>query len=106
MYAYSTYIQGTLTMPRTASRPDRINLRLSREAKQKLARAAAYSEKTLTDFVIDVALQKADAIVRKQEVITLTTAEWDRFQAMLLDPQEPNARLERALAEHARVVRR
>jgi uncharacterized protein (DUF1778 family) len=93
-------------MPRAAGRPDRINLRLSGEAKRKLERAAAYSDKTLTDFVIDVALQKADAIVRKQEVITLTPAEWGRFQAMLLDPPEPNARLKRAFAEHARVVRR
>jgi uncharacterized protein (DUF1778 family) len=92
-------------MPRTAGRFIRINLRLSGEAKRKLERAAAYSGKTLTDFVIDVALQKADAIARKQEVITLTRAELDRFQAML-DPPEPNARLKRAFAEHARVVRR
>jgi uncharacterized protein (DUF1778 family) len=93
-------------MPRTAQRSDRINLRLSRGAKRKLERAAAYSEKTLTDFVIDVALQKADAIVRKNEVITLTPAEWQQFQSMLLDPPEPNKRLRRAIAAHARVVRR
>lgn len=93
-------------MPRTARRPDRINLRLSRDAKRKLERAAAYTEKTLTDFVIDVALQKADSIVRKNEVITLTPAEWERFQSMLLDPPGPNKRLKRAFAEHARVVRR
>lgn len=93
-------------MPRTAHRPDRINLRLSRIAKRKLERAAAYSDKTLTDFVIDVALQRADAIVRKNDVITLTPAEWERFQDVLLNPPEPNKRLKKALAEHARVVRR
>jgi uncharacterized protein (DUF1778 family) len=92
-------------MPRTARRPDRINLRLSPDAKRKLERAAAYSEKTLTDFVIDVALQKADAIVRKNEVITLTPSEWNRFQDMLLNPSRPNKRLKKALAEHTRVVR-
>jgi uncharacterized protein (DUF1778 family) len=93
-------------VPRTAGRPDRISLRLGRDAKRKLERAAAYSDKTLTDFVIDVALQKADAIVRRHEVITLTRAEWERFQAMLLEPPEPNKRLKKAFAEHARVVRR
>jgi uncharacterized protein (DUF1778 family) len=93
-------------MPRTAQRPDRINLRLGRNAKRKLERAAAYSDKTLTDFVIDVALQRADAIVRKNEVITLTRTEWDRFQDLLLNPPEPNKRLKKAFAEHARVVRR
>jgi uncharacterized protein (DUF1778 family) len=93
-------------MPRTAQRPDRISLRLGRDAKRKLERAAAYSDKTLTNFVIDVALQRAEAIVRQHEVITLTRAEWDRFQQMLLDPPEPNKRLKRAFAEHMRVVRR
>ena len=93
-------------MPRAARSPDRINLRLSREAKRKLERAAAYTDKTLTDFVVDVALQKADSIVRKHEVITLTTDEWERFRKLLLDPPEPNKRLKRAFAEHARVVHR
>jgi uncharacterized protein (DUF1778 family) len=72
---------------------------------RRRSRATSDSDKTLTDFVIDVALQKADAIVRKNEVITLTPAEWERFQAMLLDPPEPNRRLRRAFAEHARIVR-
>jgi uncharacterized protein (DUF1778 family) len=58
-----------MVMPRTAQRPDRISLRLSPQAKRKIERAAAYSDKTLTDFVVDVALQKADAIVREHEVI-------------------------------------
>ena len=89
-----------------AQRSDRINLRVTRAAKRKLERPAAYSEKSVTEFVIDVALRKADAIVRKNEIISLTPSEWDRFQAMLFDPPEPNRRLKRALAEHARVVRR
>jgi uncharacterized protein (DUF1778 family) len=93
-------------MPRAAQRSDRISLRLRRDAKRKLERAAAYSDKTLTDFVIDVALQEADAIVRRHEVITLTRAEWERFQEMLLDPPQPNKRLKKAFAEHTRVVRR
>jgi len=102
-----TYVSvESFAMPRAAQRPDRISLRLGRDAKRKLERAAAYSDKTLTDFVIDVALRSADAIVRKNEVITLTRAEWDRFQELLLNPPEPNKRLKQAFAEHARVVRR
>lgn len=93
-------------MLRTARRPDRINLRLNRDAKRTIERAAAYSDKTLTDFVVDAALQTAEAVVRKKEVVTLTADEWDRFQAMLLNPPSPNKRLRRAFSEHARVVRR
>lgn len=91
-------------MPRTAQRQERISLRLSPQSKRKLERAAAYSDKTLTDFVVDVALQKAEAVVREHEVITLTPEEWERFQEMLLNPPEPNEKLKKALAEHSRIV--
>jgi len=92
-------------MPRTAQRPERISLRVSADAKRKLERAAACAEKTLTDFVVDVALTEAEAITRAHDVITLTPDEWARFEDMLLHPSEPNARLRRALAEHDRLVR-
>ncbi|HEV8014250.1 MAG TPA: DUF1778 domain-containing protein [Stellaceae bacterium] len=92
-------------MPKTAQREERISLRVSAQSKAKLERAAAYADKTLTDFVIDVALQKADSVVREQEVITLSPAGWEEFQRMLLHPPEPNKRLQKAFAERARVVR-
>jgi uncharacterized protein (DUF1778 family) len=92
-------------MPRTAQRHARISLRVSPQSKHKLERAAAYADKTLTDFVIDVALQKADAVVREHEVIALTTDEWQRFQRLLLNPPAPSKRLKKAFAAHARAVR-
>jgi uncharacterized protein (DUF1778 family) len=93
-------------MPRPARHPDRISLRLSRQSKRKLERAAAYSDKTLTDFVIGTALREADTIVRSREVITLTADEWERFQDLVLNPPPPNRRLKRAFADHARIVKR
>lgn len=92
-------------MPRAAQRQERISLRLSLQSKRKLERAAAYADKTLTDFVVDVALQKADAVVHEHEVIALTTDEWQRFQKLLLNPPAPNKRLRNAFAAHARAVR-
>ena len=93
-------------MPRTATRPDRISLRVSPRAKRTLERAAAYSDKTLTDFITEVAVERAEAVVREQEIITLTPEAWEQFREMLLNPPEPNEKLKEALAEHARVVRR
>ncbi len=93
-------------MPRVAQRPERISLRLSRAAKRKLERAAAHADKTLTDFVVEVALAEAEAIARAHDVITLTAEEWARFENLLLHPARPNARLTRALAAHDRIVRR
>lgn len=93
-------------MPRALQRPERISLRVSVDAKRKLEHAAACVEKTLTDFVVDVALGEAEAVTRVHDVITLSPEEWARFEDMLLQPATPNARLTRALAEHDRVVRR
>jgi len=104
-YIFKASIGATI-MPRTAQRQERISIRLSPQSKRKLERAAAYADKTLTDFVVDVALQKADAVVREHEVISLNAEEWERFQELLLNPPEPNEKLQRALEEHARIVRR
>jgi len=91
-------------MSRVAQRQERLSLRLSPESKQTLERAAAYLDKSLTDFVIDVALRQAEQVVRTHDSIVLTSEEWTRFQTMLLDPPQPNIRLQQALDEHARIV--
>ncbi|MBI5164290.1 MAG: DUF1778 domain-containing protein [Magnetospirillum sp.] len=93
-------------MPRVAQRQDRISIRLSPQSKRMLERAAAYSEKTLTDFMVDVALQKADAVVREHEVVTLDAAAFQRFQDLLLDPPAPNRTLTEAFAWYAKVTGR
>lgn len=91
-------------MPRPAQRHDRISLRLSPQSKRTLERAAAYLDKTLTDFVVDVALDKAETVVREHEVVSLTAEEWERFRDLLLNPPEPSDKLKRALAERDRIV--
>jgi uncharacterized protein (DUF1778 family) len=83
-----------------------ISLHVSRAAKRTLELAAAHSGRTLSGFVIEVALREAESIVGRKEVITLTPDEWERFQTMLLDPPAPNKRLKRAFAAHARIVQR
>lgn len=92
-------------MPRAAQRQDRLSLRLSPQSKQILERAAGYLDKTLTDFVVDVAVRQAEQVVSEHESIVLTREEWTRFQTMLLDPPEPNARLQQVLEAHTRIVR-
>lgn len=91
-------------MPRVARRTDRISLRVSPEAKRRLEQAATYSRKSLTDFIADIALERAEAISRERELITLAPEEWRRFEALLLDPPKTVRRLKTALAEHERVV--
>jgi uncharacterized protein (DUF1778 family) len=93
-------------MPRTATRQDRIHLRVSPRAKRMMERAAAYSDKTLTDFITEAAKEKAEAVVREKEVITLTPDAWEEFCRLLLGPPEPNEALKKAVAESRRIFAR
>jgi uncharacterized protein (DUF1778 family) len=79
-------------------------LRVSPRLKSTIERAAAYSDKTLTDFITEAAAERAEAVLRAQETITLSAEDWEAFQEMILNPPEPNEALKRALAEGARVV--
>lgn len=87
-------------MPRTATRQDRIHLRVNPQAKRTMERAAAYSDKTLTDFITEAAAEKAEAVVRAQEAITLTPEAWEEFRR-LLDPPEPNDKIKEVEARTA-----
>jgi len=69
---------------------ERLSLRLDGPAKRKLERAAAYSNTSMTKFVLESALIHADEIVQKHERITLPTEDWDVFFDALLNPPEPN----------------
>lgn len=91
-------------MPRTATRQDRIHLRVSSKAKRTMERAAAYADKTLTDYITDIAVAHSEALVREHETITLSAQDWELFQEMILNPPEPNEELKRALAEGAQIA--
>ena len=91
-------------MPRTAQRHERINLRLSRNAKRKLEHAAAYSDKTLTDFVIASAHDAAVRTIDEMEIIRLRAADSRAFAEALLNPRQPPAELRAAAQRYRKMV--
>lgn len=74
----------------------RMHLRLDPRAKRKLARAAALTSSTVSDFVLSNALAAAERVIEAHEVVTLPAPDWDRFYDALLHPPAPNARLKAA----------
>ena len=83
----------------------RMHIRLDSLSKQKLERAAAYTHKSLSEFVLGEALQAADEVIHERETISLTQTDWGVFLDALENPPKPNAKLKRAFAEHKRRVR-
>ena len=85
---------------------ERMHIRLDAHSKQKLERAATYAHKSLSEFVLGEALHAADELIQEHETLVLNESDWGVFLDALENPPKPNARLERAFAEHRKRVRR
>ena len=85
---------------------ERMHIRVDTLAKQKLERAAAYAQKSLSEFVLGEALSAADEVIHEHETLTLTRADWEVFLDALENPPKPNVNLKQAFAEHQQRVKR
>jgi uncharacterized protein (DUF1778 family) len=75
----------------------RFEARITEEQKALFLRAAAYGgHRTLTEFIISSAQEKADALIREHEILHLTAEDRRIFVDALLHPPEPNEKLRRA----------
>ena len=89
------------------ARTERINLRLSETAKQRIERAASVEGKTVSAFIVASALEYANKTIDRHETMSLAREDAIRFFHALDNPPPPNNRLQTALDEHDwRVVSR
>ncbi len=83
-----------------------IDLRTTAEIKERLARAAALTGRTISSFLISAALERANRVIAGEQTITLSQRDWDRLMAVLDNPPPPNAALKKAMKEHLALKRR
>ena len=57
-----------------------------------------HRHKTLSQFVLGTALEEAERVIRENEVVTLSGADWQVFYDALTNPPAPNAALRKAYA--------
>ncbi len=82
------------------AKDERLQVRLNAEAKTVLQRAANYSHKTVSQFVLTTALAEAEKVIRENEVVALSAADWKVFYDALNNPPAPNAALRKAFAKY------
>ena len=87
-------------MGTTATKSERVSLRIDADGKRTLERAASYSGSSLSDFVITRALAAAHEVIQARERVALSGRDWDAFLEALTNPPAPDAKLERALRRH------
>ena len=78
---------------------EKLDLRLTRAAKETLQAAALAANKSVSEFVLETALNEASERLADRSVFTLDDKKWDAFIAALDAPPRRHARLERLFRE-------
>lgn len=87
------------------TKQERMHIRLDANLKRKLERAASYTHKTVSDFVLGQALLSAEKIIQAHESLILTARDWEVFMDALDNPPPPNERLRKAFALHKQYIK-
>lgn len=82
-----------------AIRSEKLDLRLTPDAKRMLNAAARASRRSVSDFVLESALSRAHERLPDRQYFGLDAAGWQAFLAALDAPARPLPRLQRLLAE-------
>ena len=88
-------------MTARSARSEKLDLRLSPEAKQKLRAAASASHRSISDFVLESALARADETLTDRRHFGLDAETWQAFLTALDAPVRKLPRLRRLLTSRS-----
>ena len=83
----------------TTLRSEKLDLRLTPAAKRMLHAAAAAERRSVSEFVLDSALSRAEETLADRRFFGLDAERWEAFLAALDAPPRSLPRLERLFAE-------
>ena len=84
-------------MPVVAQAHERIDLRTSPEIKELIVRAASAAGMSVSAFLLGTAQERAKQILAEQEMITLTSRDWNAFAKALDNADKPKPKLSAAM---------
>lgn len=82
----------------------RIPARMPTAVYERLVEAAGAVGATLNQFLVSAALEKADAILERERIIKLSTADAETIFALMENPPEPNEYLQNAMKRHKEIL--
>jgi uncharacterized protein (DUF1778 family) len=87
-------------MSAAAPAHERIDLRTSPEIKELIVRAASTAGMSVSAFLLGTAQERAKQILAENEMITLTSRDWNAFAKALDNADKPRPKLSAALKRH------
>jgi uncharacterized protein (DUF1778 family) len=86
-------------VPNAQTRTEKIDLRLTPSAKRALQIAANVSQRSVSEFVLESALARAEETLPDRQKFGLNADQWSAFQKALDAPPQPAPRLAKLLQE-------
>jgi uncharacterized protein (DUF1778 family) len=86
-------------MPPSSSRSEKLDIRITPEAKRLLQEAARERHTTISQFVLDTALGAANELLAARSRIGLDNEQWARFMEALDARPRVHPRMKRLLSE-------
>ncbi|MBU1210963.1 MAG: DUF1778 domain-containing protein [Alphaproteobacteria bacterium] len=86
-------------MATKTTRSEKLDIRLTADAKTLLQQAAEVRHKSVSEFVLDSALGAAQDVLNERNVFMLDAGQWTTFLEALDAPPRRHPRLERLLSE-------
>ncbi len=87
------------TIRHSERRSEKLDLRLTTSAKRTLQTAALAARRSVSEFVLESALARAEETLPDRRRFGLNAQQWEAFQASLSAPPRPAPRLARLLKE-------
>ena len=81
----------------------RLSCCISHRIKHQAEEAASPLGQSITDFTEAALAEKAQAVFKTQERITLSKRDFDRFVALIENPMPPTPELQNAMAEFSKL---
>ena len=86
-------------MSNVETRTEKLDLRLTPSAKRTLQTAALAAQRSVSEFVLESALARAEETLPDRRKFGLNAAQWRAFQKALDASPQPSPRLDKLLQE-------
>ncbi|WP_312108997.1 type II toxin-antitoxin system TacA family antitoxin [Pantoea septica] len=79
------------------AKKERLEFRVSSDMKAEIETAAQFSRVSVSQFIADAALQRAETVINEHSRINLTEESWQAVMHALDNPPAPTERFRRAV---------
>lgn len=87
-------------METVTSKQNRIGARIPHDVYTTLCKAAELSGASINQFLVQSALKEAQAVIEREQVIRMSTRDWDWMLDLLDNPPKPNENMQAAMERY------